>query len=84
MFKLSRFYGLKIDEILAMTAQETKYYLQAMDRIKAEERLELMDAVQYPHMKDKDRGKRHKEMFKRAYPESFEEKVVNLKDLKLI
>lgn len=66
-----------------MTAQETKYYLQAMDRIKARERLELMDAIQYPHMKNKERKKRHKEVFKRAYPENFKQKVVKLSDLEL-
>jgi len=33
-----------------MTPQRTKIYLQAMERIKARERLFLMDATQYPHL----------------------------------
>lgn len=67
-----------------MTPQETYYYIEAMNRLKAQEQLQNMDAIQYPHIKDKDRQKRHKEIFKRAYPKNFEERVLTTKDIKLI
>lgn len=66
-----------------MTPQKTKFYLQAMDRIKARERLSSMDSNQYPHLVDKDKRKRHKEVYKSAFPESFDNKTVKTTDLEL-
>ena len=79
-----RFYpGLKHQDILAMTPQQTKYYLQAMERIKARERLVLMDALQYPMMNRKEKNKKHRQVYKQAHPENFENKVIKTTDLEL-
>ena len=75
---------MTVDKILAMTPQKTKYYAEAMRRIKARERLEAMDSYSYPHIKDKSRSKKHREIYKAAYPEKFEERAVKTSDLELI
>lgn len=67
-----------------MTPQETKYYLDAMNIIKHRERLESMDATQYPHLQDRERTKRHRAISKLAYPDNFKEKVLKTTDLELI
>lgn len=66
-----------------MTPQMTRYYVQAMERIQARERLYLMDATQYPSLQNKDRKDRHKSVYKKAFPESFEARVVKTTDLEL-
>jgi len=60
------------------------HHLEAMKRIKSIERLELMDAIQYPHISDKDRHKRHRAVSKEAYPENFRDKILKTTDLELI
>ena len=72
-----------MEDITAMTPQRTKIYLQAMERIKARERLFLMDAAQYPHLQPKDKKTRHKKLYREAYPENFEERTVKTTDLEL-
>lgn len=67
-----------------MKPTELNEYLEAMDRIKAIERLELMDAVQYPHIDDKSRHKSHRNVMKLAYPENFKSKILKTTDLELI
>lgn len=67
-----------------MTPQKVKYYRQAMDRIIAKERLLMMDATQYPTLQQKDKRKRHKEVYKAAYPENFNTNIVKTSDLELI
>jgi len=67
-----------------MTPQQSKLYLQAMERIKARERLYLMDALLYPNMPSKDKRKKHKDLTKLAYPETFQEKILKTTDLELI
>jgi hypothetical protein len=66
-----------------MTPQQSKLYLQAMERIKARERLYLMDALLYPNMPQKDRRKKHKEISKAAFPENFNERILKTTDLEL-
>lgn len=67
-----------------MTPQKTKYFLQAMERIKARERLYMMDAAQYPTLQDRARKDRHKSVYKQAFPESFDSRIVKTTDLELI
>lgn len=69
-----------------MTPQETRYWIQAMDRIKARERLELMDALIYPNMNPKAMKKKHRKLYKQAYPENFDLQNIAKKttELKLI
>jgi hypothetical protein len=66
-----------------MTPQKTKYYLQAMERIRARERLFEMDANQYPTLNQKEMRKRHKDLYKVAFPENFENRTVKTTDLEL-
>lgn len=66
-----------------MTPQRVKYYVQAMERLKARERLVAMDALQYPMMMQKEKNKKHREVYKKAYPENFENKAVKTTDLEL-
>ena len=68
-----------------MTPQETIYYMQAMDIIEARERLRLMDALCYPRLKDdKARDKKHRTVYKKAYPDNFnKDKVIKTTDLRL-
>jgi hypothetical protein len=66
-----------------MTPQRVKYYTQAMERLKARERLVLMDALQYPMMMVKEKNKKHREVYRKAHPENFENKAVKTTDLEL-
>lgn len=67
-----------------MTPQQSRYYIEAKDRLRAVERLELMDAMQYPTLQAKDKGKKHREVYKKAYPENFKNSILKTTDLELI
>ena len=67
-----------------MKPTELKEYLDAMERIKGMERLELMDAIQYAHIDSKSRQQNHRKIMKIAYPENFKSKVLKTTDLELI
>lgn len=71
-------------DILAMRPQQFKYYLQAKEIIIARERLNMMDAVKYATLSFKDQQKKHKEVYKKAYPDKFEQRIVKTSDLELI
>lgn len=60
------------------------FLVNGMRQLKAEEQLYLMDAVSYPHIDMKQRSKKHKELYKKAYPENFEQRVIKTTDLELI
>lgn len=60
------------------------FLCRGMEQLKAEEHLQLMDAVSYPHIDSKARTKKHKIWYKQAYPENFEKRVVKTTDLELI
>lgn len=75
---------LKEDDIAAMTPQKVKYYVQAMEMIRARERLIMMDAALYPSLVEREKKKKHKEVYRAAYPEKFEKRVVKTTDLELI
>lgn len=80
-----RFYPhLDFGKIIAMTPQEQKYHLQAMERIKGKERLILMDALQYPTLEIKTKKKKHREVYKIAFPENFKNRTLKTTDLELI
>lgn len=82
-FKLLRFYpSLTMEQILAMTPQQTKYYLDAMEKLKAEEQLESMEAAMYPHSNKVDRTKIHKKWKSKLKDDDV--KVVKTTDLQLI
>ena len=66
-----------------MTPQKSKLYIQAMERLKARERLYLMDALQYPTMQHRDKKTKHKQVYKAAYPENFDSRIVKTTDLEL-
>lgn len=66
-----------------MTPQETKYYVEAMKIIEARERLKNMDAIQYPNLNQQAKKKKHRDLYKQAYPTNFKEKVVKTTDLEL-
>lgn len=52
-----------------MGASEHVKYYNAITRIEAQEALLAMSVAEFPHMsKQQDRRKRHKEMYKLAYP----------------
>ena len=54
-----------------------------MERIRARERLYMMDALLYPNMIDKDRRKKHRDLSREAFPEHFEKKILKTTDLEL-
>lgn len=54
-----------------------------MERIKARERLYLMDALLYPNMTSKDKRKKHRDLSKQAFPEKFQERILKTTDLEL-
>jgi hypothetical protein len=54
-----------------------------MERIRARERLFEMDANQYPTLNQKEMRKRHKDLYKIAFPENFENRTVKTTDLEL-
>lgn len=66
-----------------MTPQKQKYYIQAMERLKGKERLVLMDAAQYPSLDSKAKSKKHKDVYKVAYPENFKSKILKTTELEL-
>jgi hypothetical protein len=72
------------EKIVAMTPQKQKYYVQAMQRLQGKERLVMMDANQYPVLESKDKQKKHREVYRVAYPESFKDKILRTTDLELI
>jgi hypothetical protein len=42
-----------------------------------------MDALQYPMMNQKEKNKKHRQVYKQAHPENFENKVIKTTDLEL-
>jgi hypothetical protein len=66
-----------------MTPQKLRYYIQAMERIKSKERLIMMDSLQYPTLEIKEKKKKHKEVYRQAFPENFEERILKTTDLEL-
>lgn len=58
--------------------------ITAMERIKARESLNMMSVVSYPKLTNKGRNELHRELFKKAYPENFDKRVVKNDDLKLV
>jgi len=67
-----------------MQPTELREYMDGMTRIKAQERLELMDAIQYPHIGSKDRTKSHRAVSKLANPQDFESRILKTTELELI
>lgn len=55
-----------------------------MNIMKAKERLELMDALQYPSLQPSDKKQKHRFLYKQAYPENFKKKIMKTTDLELI
>lgn len=55
---------------------------EAITSIEAQEQLKLMNALDWPNMKKEQRQKRHRELYKQAYPSSIKEKnYITLEDL---
>jgi len=42
-----------------------------------------MDAIQYPNLNQQAKKKKHRDLYKQAYPTNFKEKVVKTTDLEL-
>ena len=61
-------------------------YLKAMNQIKSEEILESFSVESYTKLKDDDRKKLHKSVYKSAFPFDFDKpkNVVKLTDLKKV
>jgi len=55
-----------------------------MSQVGAEEQLELMDAISYPHTTDKGRKRQHRAWYKLAHPEYFEARKVKTTDIELV
>lgn len=60
---------------------ETLYL--GISRISAKDTLRGFTISSYPNMKDQDRRKLHKEVYRSANPEAFEQKIVKTTDLEL-
>lgn len=67
-----------------MLPQQSRNFIQAMHRIQSKERLYQMDALQYPMMDQKDKSKKHREVYKQAFPENFEQRVLKTTELQLV
>lgn len=84
LVKLLKFYQqYKIDDFLNMDVNTIGMLINGMDRVEAMNHLMNMDFVAYPHVDNKSRKANHKKWYKKAYPESFEERVVKTSDLEL-
>ena len=82
---LNFYSGYKFEEILDMDQRVYNIMVESMKRIKARNHLILMDASQYPQIANRaDKVKKHKSLFKIAYPENFESKVVTNENLRLM
>ena len=57
--------------------------MQAMERIRSQERLYLMDALQYPTMQKADKKQKHREVYKAAFPDNFNRRVLKTTELEL-
>jgi hypothetical protein len=78
------FPSLTEEKLLAMTPQKTKFYVQAMDRIRGKERLYAMEAAQYPHIRTQtDKNKEHRKVYKAAFPDNFSKRVLKTTELEL-
>ena len=64
-----------------MTMNDFSEYAQAMRQLKARAKLDLMDSLQYPHIQEKSRKKRHRDVYKAAYPDAFKQRIVKTTDL---
>lgn len=77
--------GHKFEDFLDMTQVQYNIMLESMRRIQAKNILIWMDCAQYPHMSDmKEKRKKHREYYKAAFPENFENKVVSNDELRLV
>ena len=83
--KLAWFYQqYKIEDFLAMDIRLFNILSLGMEQMIAEQQIRNMDFAIYPHIDDKGRRSSHKSWYKKAYPESFESRVVKTTDLELI
>jgi len=79
-----RFYQqYKIQDFLEMDIRILSILVSGMGQVMAEEQLNIMDAISYPHRDDKGRKKQHREWSKLAYPDKFEQRIVKTTDLEL-
>lgn len=73
IFELARFFHVSPLEIAKLSYNQFLQFVEAMNILKARERLEWFDRLSYPHSTDDRRKKAHKETYKTAYPYRFRE-----------
>jgi hypothetical protein len=59
--------------VMGMDLQDFTTAIQAMDAITHQEMLQDISCIAYPHMDKAKQGKKHRDIFKRAYPSTFTE-----------
>lgn len=77
------FYSYSLEDAINMDFVTYAGLVQAMSRVKARDWLQTFELNCVPKMKQPDREKVRKRLYKQAYPERFKKKNVarNLKDL---
>lgn len=79
---MAKFYGWTLSYIKRMSVDDFDSAFQAMLNIEAQDTLNSIMISSWTNMKEKDRDKMHKKLYKQAYPDSFKEvKHVSLSDI---
>lgn len=79
------YYSYKLDEVLKMEARTYDYLCQCMIKAKANDDLELLELISYPHLKDnQNRNKVKQAIVRRAETqEQLEETVITTDQLQI-
>lgn len=77
------FYNYSMEEVLELEFVHYLKLVQAMNRVKARDWLQMFELNCVPKMSQSDREKVRKRLYKQAYPENFRKQNVakNLSDL---
>jgi hypothetical protein len=79
------YYGYKLHEVENLQANEYTYLIELMHRAQAQERMELLELIVYPHTKEKNQSDIHKKLTRAAVPpKEMEKRAVKAEDLKTI
>jgi len=79
------FYNYKYQELQSLQANVYLMLSLGMKKVKAREKLELMESVSYPHTKDKERRNIHKRTYKLSQTEeAIKQRAVKTEDLNKI
>lgn len=78
------YYSYKLNEVLELDAPTYDYLCESMIKARANDDLEMLELIQYPHLKDNStRQKARRALVRRAETvEELEEKIITADELK--